>query len=76
MEALYALATGMAEVDSGWWKDFGMELLGQFDVISDFVFFATIVHNKKVNDAERWSVLAFACVGAIFQFHTYHLRLF
>ena len=37
MEARYALATGMAKVDLGWWEDLGLELLGQIDLISDLV---------------------------------------
>ena len=68
MEASYALATGMAKVDLGWWEDLGLELLGQIDLISDLVYFASIVHNKKVNGAEKGSVAIFAIVGASLQY--------
>ena len=95
METLYTICTGQAagryqlqieiftgKIDLGIWGDLFDEFLGQADVVSDFVYFASIVNDKDVNTAEKVFYCIFSCIGALVQcllvptYRSHHGRIY
>lgn len=75
MEAIYSLVgEGLANFNVEWIQRFAVELLGQVDVLSDFMFFGSIVSRSDVTIAAKAFVFIFGCVGLYFQVINYKLR--
>ena len=53
-------------MDSEWWGDLGLELLSQSDLLSDFMYFCSIV-NKDVNGWVKFLVFFFFFIGLVMQ---------
>ena len=54
--------------------EFAMGLLGQFDIVSDFLFWWSIRKDPDVALAVRWFVFAFALAGAILELICQYLK--
>ena len=75
METLIIICTGQAkgryqvkiDIDLGIWGDLLEEFMGEADVVSDFVYFASIVNEKDVNTVAKVFLFIFCCFGAFFQ---------
>ena len=67
MEALYACLVDGNNMDSEWWGDLGLELLSQSDLLSDFMYFCSIV-NKDVNGGVKFLVFFFFLIGVVMQY--------
>ena len=71
-DIIYAAADGIGGEENDWQlacnaKEFAMGLLGQFDIVSDFLFWWSIRKDPDVDVAVRWLVFAFALAGAILE---------
>ena len=67
MEALYACLVDGNNMDSEWWGDLGLEVLSQGDLLSDFMYFCSIV-NKDVNGGVKFLVFFFFFIGVVMQY--------
>ena len=75
MEAIYSLVgEGLANFNVEWIQRFAIELLGQVDVLSDFMFFGSIVSRSDVTIAAKAFVFIFGCVGLYLQVINYRVR--